>query len=202
MRAVSRPRLPVCRQACCEGHLLGFSRRGDLPGSEAPEVWFDWVRRADPARMAEVLRHNRLDIISLAALLECLARAWTDPGAAGADPLGAARAWERGGDPERGFRLLQAQRSALDARGWLELARRCRRRGEWAAARRIWEQRAPAGCAESAESLAKYHEHVARNPEAALAAAAGLPEGEASRRRRERLKRKAARPASGRLGLG
>ncbi len=202
VRALFRRRLPDCRLASCEGHLLGFARHGDLPGSEAPEVWFDWVRRGNCARMPEVLRHNRLDIISLAALLERLEQAWADPAAAGADPLGAARAWERGGNPERAFCLLQAQQHALDARGWLELARRCRQRGEWAAARGIWEQRAHEGCAESAESLAKYHEHVARDPQAALAAAAGLPEGEASRRRRERLKRKAARPASGRLGLG
>ena len=165
-------------------------------------VWFDWVRRGDAHRLPAVLRHNRWDLVSLAALLCRLADVHGDPGVAGADPFAAARAWERAGETERGFRLLCAHSDGLDRRGWLELARRHRRRGDWPAARRIWERQAALGCFQAAECLAKYHEHVARDATAALAAAAALPESEAARRRQARLRRKAARPANGRLGLG
>lgn len=72
--------LPDSRLRTVEQHLLGLSREDDLPGSEAPAAFLDWIRdRSGP--VDRVLEHNRLDVLSLVALLGLLAGA----GAARAD---------------------------------------------------------------------------------------------------------------------
>ncbi len=72
-----------CRMATVERNLLGFARSGDLPGSEAPRAWLDYVRQGSWRRLPGVIRHNRLDLMSLAVLLPALeqepAQAPTEP---------------------------------------------------------------------------------------------------------------------------
>jgi uncharacterized protein YprB with RNaseH-like and TPR domain len=64
--------LPDTRLRTVEQHLLGLCRHDDLPGSEAPAAFLDWIRdRTGP--VDRVLEHNRLDVLSLAALLGMLA---------------------------------------------------------------------------------------------------------------------------------
>ncbi|MDF1837730.1 MAG: ribonuclease H-like domain-containing protein, partial [Planctomycetota bacterium] len=53
--------------------LCGLNRSDDLPGSLAPEAWFDYL--ADrPHRLEGVFRHNCDDVLSLVTLLAWLAR--------------------------------------------------------------------------------------------------------------------------------
>lgn len=64
--------LPDAKLRTVEQHLLGLHRHDDLPGSEAPAAFFDWIRdHSGP--VDRVLEHNRLDVLSLAALLGVLA---------------------------------------------------------------------------------------------------------------------------------
>jgi len=64
--------LPDAKLRTVEQRLLGLDRRDDLPGSEAPAAFLDWIRdRSGP--VDRVLEHNRLDVLSLAALLGVLA---------------------------------------------------------------------------------------------------------------------------------
>ncbi|MCA8966065.1 MAG: ribonuclease H-like domain-containing protein [Planctomycetes bacterium] len=66
--------LPDARLRTVEEHLLGLRRHDDLPGSEAPAAFLAWIRdRSGP--VDRVLEHNRLDVLSLAALLGVLAGA-------------------------------------------------------------------------------------------------------------------------------
>ncbi len=66
--------LPDARLRTVEEHLLGLQRHDDLPGSEAPAAFLAWIRdRSGP--VDRVLEHNRLDVLSLAALLGVLAGA-------------------------------------------------------------------------------------------------------------------------------
>ncbi len=59
---------PNSRLHTAEERLLGLYRDDDLPGSEAPAAFLDWIRdRTGP--VDRVLEHNRLDVLSLAALL-------------------------------------------------------------------------------------------------------------------------------------
>jgi uncharacterized protein YprB with RNaseH-like and TPR domain len=63
-----------CRLVTVERNLLGLARSGDLPGSEAPRAWLDYVRRGAWRPLQGVIRHNRLDLMSLAVLLPALER--------------------------------------------------------------------------------------------------------------------------------
>ena len=63
---------PDAKLRTAEERLLGLTRHDDLPGSEAPAAFLDWIRdRTGP--VDRVLEHNRLDVLSLAALLGVLA---------------------------------------------------------------------------------------------------------------------------------
>ncbi len=63
---------PDARLRTAEERLLGLVRHDDLPGSEAPAAFLDWIRdRTGP--VDRVLEHNRLDVLSLVALLGALA---------------------------------------------------------------------------------------------------------------------------------
>ncbi len=55
--------------ATLERDLLGLQRLHDIPGKEAPLRWSDYLASGDPAPLDGLLEHNRLDIVSLAALL-------------------------------------------------------------------------------------------------------------------------------------
>jgi uncharacterized protein YprB with RNaseH-like and TPR domain len=59
-----------------ERHLCGHQRVDDLPGSAAPEAWFDFLR-GDPHRLEGVFHHNFLDVLSLVTLYGYLGQALT-----------------------------------------------------------------------------------------------------------------------------
>ena len=71
-----RPRVPdaradrasSCSLSMLERHVLGALRHGDVPGMEAPTRYFRFVRSGDAGLLSGVLEHNRLDLLSLAAL--------------------------------------------------------------------------------------------------------------------------------------
>jgi uncharacterized protein len=58
-----------CRLATIERHLLGVLRDDDLPGSEAPRAWRDYLTRGDARDLCRVLAHNDQDVVTLAQLL-------------------------------------------------------------------------------------------------------------------------------------
>ncbi len=96
-----------CRLATTERRLLGFSRVDDLPGALVPAAWFGWLHRGDWRPLADVLRHNLWDLVSLAALLPALEACYAVPQAFGADPHGVARAWRKAGRAERALAVLE-----------------------------------------------------------------------------------------------
>ncbi|MFY9344245.1 MAG: ribonuclease H-like domain-containing protein [Planctomycetota bacterium] len=63
---------PDTRLRTAEERLLGLCRADDLPGSEAPAAFFAWLRDGT-GPVDRVLEHNRLDVLSLVALLGALA---------------------------------------------------------------------------------------------------------------------------------
>ncbi len=63
---------PDCRLKTAEARALRFARRDDLPGEMAPLAWRQLVSGARSELLPGVLRHNRDDILSLAALLAAL----------------------------------------------------------------------------------------------------------------------------------
>ena len=57
-----------CRLVTLEESILGFRREGDLPGSEIPRRYFDWLKSRDARYIVDVFEHNRLDVISMVFL--------------------------------------------------------------------------------------------------------------------------------------
>lgn len=60
-----RRELPNCKLQTLEWYLCGRRRTGDIPGSEIPDVYHDYVRTGDDSEMQSVLHHNALDLITL-----------------------------------------------------------------------------------------------------------------------------------------
>ena len=58
-----------CRLATIERHALGIVREDDLPGSEAPGAWLQYLRGGDAGLLRRVLLHNFQDVVTLARLL-------------------------------------------------------------------------------------------------------------------------------------
>ena len=113
-RRAFAPHWEDCRLATAERRLLGFSRPDDIPGAEVPWAWFDWLHRGDWTRLAQVVRHNLWDLLSLAALLPALGEAYRQPRAVGAHVGGVARAWAAAGQPARAIEILSADDAGLD----------------------------------------------------------------------------------------
>ncbi|MFB1486016.1 MULTISPECIES: ribonuclease H-like domain-containing protein [unclassified Thiocapsa] len=181
---------PDCRLASVEQRLLGFKRKDDLPGSEAPAAWLAWLRTGEVTRLAGVLRHNRWDLLSLAALIPRIGEVFSNPGAYDADVRAVAAYHHAQGRSDQAFDLLSSERRHLDTAGLLDLARLHRRRGDWEPARAIWEPLAALGDADARTELAKYHEHRTRDLRRAVAFARELPPGPLKERRCARLNAK------------
>jgi uncharacterized protein YprB with RNaseH-like and TPR domain len=57
-----------CRLSTLERTLFDVRRVGDVPGLEIPSRFFGFVRSGDPRPLEPVLEHNRIDLVSLAAV--------------------------------------------------------------------------------------------------------------------------------------
>ena len=190
VRRAFAARWPDCRLATVEQRLLGFRRDGDLPGAEAPAAWLDWLGRGDGGRLGAVLRHNRLDLVSLAALVPALVRVERDPIAQDADLGALARHRLRCGDAPGALALLSSAQPLLVPAERLLLASLFRRRGDWEQARAVWEGLAADNEPDALEALAKYHEHRSGDLRQALDLVRRLPPGLARDHRQLRLRRK------------
>ncbi|MEM9455259.1 MAG: ribonuclease H-like domain-containing protein [Myxococcota bacterium] len=187
-RRLWRDRGPDCRLGTLEQHHLRLRREGDVGGAEVVELLWRWLEDPDPAAaadLARVKRHNRIDVLSLAALAFTMHdRLWRPVDAV--ERLRAARHHDRLGRASQAHALLKPLLGAL-ARGAArgrgsdlaieagllaaEIDRRAGRRDE---AARLWARvcRAVPGHPQAHEALAKHLEHRARRPAEALAVAA------------------------------
>ncbi len=67
-RKLWKLRLESCKLTHLERQVLGIEREGDVPGSDIPGIYFDYLRTGDARGLQPVFYHNALDIITLAAL--------------------------------------------------------------------------------------------------------------------------------------
>ena len=63
-----------CRLATIELQVLGITRDDDLPGSQAPAAWLDFLRGGSSARLHRVAAHNHQDVVTLALLFQRLVK--------------------------------------------------------------------------------------------------------------------------------
>jgi hypothetical protein len=80
----------------------------------------------------------------------------------------------------------------MDERSKRYLAHLLQKSGDWQGAIRLWQQLAEKQCPEALERLAKYHEHVSKDLDAAHHYCRQLPDCEARTHRLKRLQRKSA----------
>jgi len=64
--------LPNCRLVTIEEHVCRRRRVGDVPGSEIPELYHDFVKYGAAHRMIPVFHHNLLDVITMDEILRAL----------------------------------------------------------------------------------------------------------------------------------
>jgi hypothetical protein len=72
-------KLSSCALGQIEEHILKRIRDEDIPGSQIPYVYFDFLRGQSLQRMRPVLRHNAEDIYSLALLTIKLCQIFKEP---------------------------------------------------------------------------------------------------------------------------
>ncbi len=175
-----------CRLATLETKLLDFYRYDDLPGSEAPEAWFNYLRNGQSRKLIQVVKHNQYDIITLAVAHAVLGRCVKNPQFYRVDHYNLAR-WLCETDESRAIALLESRKASLCGDGKRLLAHLYRRHSRWDEAIILWESLAKQGCIESLERLAKYHEHVSNDLLKAWHYCSQLPGSKADRKRLERV---------------
>lgn len=78
-RRIWKLRLGSCRLSRLEALILGTPREGDLPGSEVPGRYFEFLKTGNEELLADIIRHNRQDILTLAELLARLCEVCAQP---------------------------------------------------------------------------------------------------------------------------
>ena len=214
-----------CRLSTLERLLFDVRRVGDVPGFEIPERYFRFLRSGDARPLEPVLEHNRIDLVSLAAVTARaarLAQAGHDDCRDSAEALALGRIYERASLPERAEAcyVRAAGSGDLDVRGeaLYRLALRCRRDRRFEDAASHWRAivalteargRRRGNLAElrqhAVEALAIHHEHRDRDLLSARELARfALEEGDARRadglrHRLARLDRKLSRKQNAQL---
>lgn len=71
-RKIWRHRLPNCKLQTLEDIICGHGVRvGDIPGAEIGDAYHAFVRTGDAWQIVQILKHNMLDLVTLAEILCC-----------------------------------------------------------------------------------------------------------------------------------
>ena len=68
-RRIWKLELPNCRLQTLEQHICGRSRHGDIPGDQIPAAYHSYVRTGNAWQIVEILKHNMLDLVTMADLM-------------------------------------------------------------------------------------------------------------------------------------
>jgi len=178
-----------CSLTAIERDILGLHRQDDVPGWEIPARYFGYARSGDASGLAAVFEHNRLDLVSLAAVAGLVLEMAREGGSVARslhDSLGIGRLLESLGrldEAERCYVVAAAddgtpdqqwdRTARADALHWLALHRRRMHRYQEAAEAWLALSEMPGIDAdvrrEALEALAIHHEHRAKDLEAARA---------------------------------
>jgi uncharacterized protein len=111
-----------CRLSTLERVLCDVTRVGDVPGMEIPARYFRFLRTGDARPLEPVLEHNRLDLISLAAVAAHaveLVEHGSDRCRDAAEALALGKVYERAGSVDRA--LACYDRAAADRRAHVDV---------------------------------------------------------------------------------
>ena len=68
-RRIWKEDLPNCKLQTLETHICGRPRYGDIPGADIPDAYHAYVRTENAWQIVEVLKHNMLDLVTMADLM-------------------------------------------------------------------------------------------------------------------------------------
>ncbi|MBD3345302.1 MAG: hypothetical protein GF401_09595 [Chitinivibrionales bacterium] len=68
-RRIWKYTLPDCKLQTLERHICNRRRFGDIPGSEIPDAYHQYVHTDNAWQVVEILKHNLLDLVTLADLM-------------------------------------------------------------------------------------------------------------------------------------
>ncbi|MBR2853677.1 MAG: ribonuclease H-like domain-containing protein [Clostridia bacterium] len=172
-RRLWKLRLGRCNLGRLEEVVLGKPRQDDLPGSEVPQRYFTYLKTKQMSLLDDILRHNAQDIASLCVLLNHMADLYLHPEKIrfSEDVYSMGRALERINRTENArccYRLARKGRMG-DSAG-AALAMSYRRSGDREEAAKIWREmiHEHRGGITPYVELAKYEEHIRKDPSAAL----------------------------------
>jgi uncharacterized protein len=215
-RRLWKLRLESCNLKNLERELLGIARNGDVPGSEIPQIYFDYLRTGSAEGLQPVFFHNALDIVTLAALTleagEAVAKAGNGGDCDSRDLFSLSRILERAGASDLALATCQQALDrglpdVVEPQALWQMASQHKRQRRYEQAAELWEEiirRRSRYLVEAYEELAIHHEHRLRDATKALefaeAAVQHLHENSGSHlclkrfsHRRERLRRKSQR---------
>lgn len=78
-RRLYKLRLKQCNLGHLEEIVLGLYREGDIPGSEIPALWAEYLKTREEDLLLRVFDHNQQDVQSMAYLLQKLYQAHQTP---------------------------------------------------------------------------------------------------------------------------
>ncbi len=207
-------RAASCALGALEEAVLGFRRTGDVPGGEIPGRYFQYVRSGDVRPLAPVLEHNRLDLLSLAAVTSVVARMLEEGPLATRNAhecLALGRLYEHSGAGDRATACYTRAIENEDTPAWRadpfvqrealrRLALRHRREHQYDDAAAAWQRMLDvAPDVEALHALAVHHEHRSKDLSTAralvlraLAATGDGRQEESLRHRLARIERKLA----------
>ena len=102
-------RIGSCRLSRLEEYILSQPRHDDLPGSEVPRRYFDYLKSGDLSLLEDIITHNRQDIVTLGTLLAHLCTIYDHPEQEThrADVLSMGKALENQGELSRAKELYR-----------------------------------------------------------------------------------------------
>ena len=172
-RRVWKLRLKRCNLGRLETMILGAPRTDDLPGSEVPKRYFDYLKTKQDSLLEDILIHNAQDIASLCVLLTRMAEMYEHPEAVlfSEDLYSMGRSMEKTHHPEEARKYYQlARKGRMRGEAGLALGQNLRRAGERAEAEALWREMIStrAGGVQPYIELAKLLEHRKRDYAGAL----------------------------------
>jgi uncharacterized protein len=176
-RQIWRLRLKSVALTQLEQHILQLDRGQDIPSETIPQRYFDFLRGRPAEAMAEVFRHNQMDLCGLAALALRIGGILENPensGCGAGEFFGISRLLQRRGDHISAGRIYQRALQEGLPEGAEQIAQRelallAKRGRDFELSNALWEKMLgdSAEGLKAYEQLAIYYEHHALLPQKA-----------------------------------
>lgn len=177
-RRVWRNRLPSRALGSLEQDVLAITRaQEEIPGWMIPEMYFEYLRTGNSRPLAGVFYHNKMDILSLAALFLHLSNLLSSPmewlAEEGLDLIAIAKLYEEIGRREHAISLYEHSLALGLPRPFFiqtlyRYAELARKAGDLEQAANLWQKASEYQEWSACLELAKYYEHRLRDYHGAL----------------------------------